>query len=58
MNTVAIYTQVGIKALKDLHQAMHPAASVSSVNAGRAEADISPEGLLGALDSEAADEAG
>ena len=26
LNTVAVYTQVGIKALKDLHQAMHPAA--------------------------------
>lgn len=57
LNTVAVYTQVGIKTLKDLHQVMHPAASVSSVNAGRAEADISAEGLLGALDVEGQEEA-
>lgn len=56
MNTVAIYTQVGIKALKDLHQVMHPAASVATVKGARGEAEISAEDRLDALDAEAGDE--
>ncbi len=54
LNTVAVYTQEGIKALKDLHQAMHPAASAKG---GRGEDDISAEDLLDALDTEGQEEA-
>ena len=56
LNTVAIYTQVGIKALKDLHHAMHPAATVASVKGDRSQGDNSAEDLLDALDLEGQDE--
>ena len=58
LNTVAVYTQVSIKALKDLHQAMHPAATVSSVKGDRSQGEVSAEDLLDALDAEGQDEAG
>ena len=56
LNTVAVYTQVGIKALKDLHQAMHPAASMASVMGARGEAAVSAGDLLDALDGEGKEE--
>jgi integrase/recombinase XerD len=52
LNTVAVYTQVGIKALKDLHQAMHPAASMASLKRDQDEPDFSAAALLDALDAE------
>ena len=59
LNTVAVYTQVGIKALKDLHQVMHPAASVrpsSSVNVPAESERTTAETLLTALEIEAEEE--
>ena len=55
LNTVAIYTQVGIKALKDLHQAMHPAAGIGSQARAR---DDAPDAvaLHEALNDEAVEE--
>jgi len=60
LNTVAIYTQVGIKALKDLHQAMHPVAGLTSPSRSPvppAVEVVTPETLLNALDDEGQDEA-
>ena len=59
LNTVAVYTQVGIKALKDLHQAMHPAASLqrSRRTAANGGDDPAPKDLLEALEDEGQQEA-
>lgn len=57
LNTVAVCAQVGIKALKDLYQAMHPAANVASVKSDRAEAGMSTAELLDALEEEGQEEA-
>ena len=48
--------QVGIKALKDLHQVMHPAASVASVKSGGGETELLAEDLLDSLDAEGEEE--
>ncbi|HEX9640933.1 MAG TPA: tyrosine-type recombinase/integrase, partial [Candidatus Krumholzibacteria bacterium] len=59
LSTVSIYTQVGIKALKDLHQAMHPAAALPGRRGSRGEDgrhDPSPEDLIEALEAEEAEE--
>ena len=60
LNTLAVYTQVGIKALKDLHQVMHPVAGLPG-ELGRAldgEHDdaLMAEALLDSLEEEGEDE--
>jgi len=57
VSTVAVCTQVGIKALKDLHQVMRLAATASSVKGGRRQSEVSAEDLLDALDAEGQEEA-
>jgi hypothetical protein len=57
LNTVAVYTQVGIKALKDLHQAMHPAARLGRASETPRSGDGTPQPLLEALENEAKEEA-
>lgn len=57
LNTVVVYTQIGIKALKDLHRAMHPAASISRVGRERDARDLSAEDVLDALEVEGREEA-
>jgi integrase/recombinase XerD len=60
LSTVSIYTQVGIKALKDLHQAMHPAEALPGRRAPHSDDRRhapSPEELIEALEAEGAEEA-
>lgn len=62
LNTVSVYTHVGIKALKDLHQAMHPAAgmvgSLRRGEAGKDEGGLDAAGLIATLKAEADEERG
>ena len=59
LNTVAgLYTQVGIKALKDLHQAMRPATTVAGRADGHANVEQdaeTAEALMETLDHEGED---
>ena len=52
--TVSVCTQVGIKALNDLHQAMHPAAALGRRSAVLAadNAHLAPEDVVEALNAE------
>ena len=54
LNTVAVYTQVGIKTLKDLHQAMHPATGLPP-RAGERKGEAVRD-LLESREDEVADE--
>jgi integrase/recombinase XerD len=59
LSTTQIYTQVSIRALKDIHTATHPGRPITAGRHGRGDADDHSDVavLLAALDAEADEEA-
>jgi integrase/recombinase XerD len=54
LTTTQIYTQVGIRTLKEIHTATHPGRPIARDHGGRGESDLAV--LLAALDAEAAED--